>query len=115
MPPNTPKGLEGLFNPSALDIMGSYCRIDPTDLAKKFQGPVLVVNGAHDTQVSAERDAPRLIATFKARKGGVLDSLIVPDASHNLKSTSDGNDDAFSGPIVPVALAKIVQFAKANL
>ncbi len=115
LPGTPPKGLESLFNPTALDLIGSYCRIDPAELAKKYEGPVLVMNGKHDTQVSAERDAPVLIATFKARKNGVLDSLLVPDASHNFKSTKDGNDDAFTGPMIPEALAKIVEFAKKNL
>lgn len=115
LPPNPPKGLEGLFNPAAYDLMTAYMRIDPTELAKKIEGSVLVMNGKNDMQVSAERDAPKLIEMFKGRKGGVLDSLIVPDTSHNFKSTKGGNDDAFTGPMVPEALAKIISFAKANL
>ena len=115
LPANVPKGLEGLFNPASLDIMQAYCRIDPTDLAKLAGGPVLVMNGAHDTQVSAERDAPKLYDTLKKRKSGKVEMMIVPDTSHNLKSTKSGNDDAFEGPVVPEALAKIIEFAKANL
>lgn len=115
IPPNTPKGLESLFNPTASDIMGAYCRIDPATLAKKVQGAALIINGAHDTQVSAERDAPKLIAALQSRKSGIVDSLIALDTSHNLKTTKDGNDDNFTGPVVPEILAKIVDFAKKNL
>jgi len=115
LPPNTPAGLAALFNPTVLDIMGAYCRIDPSANAAKTTGPVLVMNGENDTQVSAERDAPKLIAALKGRASGDVDSLIVPKASHNFKSTADGNDDAFTGPVVPAALAKIVEFAKKSL
>ena len=108
-----PDGLETLFGPAALELMGSYCRIDPCDLAKKVDGPVLVINGEHDTQVSAKKDTPRLLEALRPR--GNLKSMIVPNASHNLKSTKTAGDDAFTGPIVPEALALIVKFAKANL
>ena len=115
LPPNMPTGLGGLFNPSALEIVGAYCRLDPVDFAKKVQGPVLVMNGQKDTQVSAERDTPRLVAALKARTSGMVESLIVPDASHNFKATANLGDDAFDGPIVSGPLALLVKFAKANL
>jgi uncharacterized protein len=116
LPPNTPPGLAALFNPTVLDIMGAYCRIDPADLAKSYTGPVLVINGQRDTQVSAERDTPRLVASLKARINGKTSSFIAPDASHNLKSTRNGaDDDAFTGPIVPGVVDRIIQFLKENL
>jgi hypothetical protein len=73
------------------------------------------MNGQKDTQVSAERDTPRLIAALEGRAKGNLDSMIVPDASHNFKSTKGVTDDAFTGPMIPEPLALIVKFAKANL
>jgi dienelactone hydrolase len=115
LPPNTPQGLAALFNPTVLDIMGAYCRIDPTDLAKNFHGPVLVMTGQHDSQVSAERDTPRLVAALKTRGGAIEQSFIIPDASHCLKSTKGGNDDVFDGPLVPGVLDDIIAFVKANL
>ena len=115
LPPGMPTPLGALFNPAALDIVGAYCRIDPVDLAKKVQGPVLVMNGAHDTQVSAERDTPRLLEALKSRKTGQVEALIVSDASHNFKNTKGSSDDAFNGPMVAKPLALIVKFAKANL
>ncbi len=115
LPPNTPQGLVTLFNPSVLDIVGAYCRIDPVNLAKKSGGDFLVMNGAHDTQVSADRDTPLLVAALKGRSGGTVDSLIIPDASHNLKSTASGNDDATAGPMNLAALNKIIEFAKKSL
>ena len=115
LPPNMPQGLGSLFSPAALEILGSYCRLDPTDFAKKVRGPVLVMNGKNDSQVSAERDTPRLLAALKSRVSGTVDSLIVPDASHNFKSTVKVGDDAFEGPIVPEPLALIIKFVTAYL
>lgn len=115
LPPNTPPGLVALFNPTVLDIMGAYCRIDPSELAKRSGGSFLVINGSDDSQVSAERDTPLLIAALQGRSSGSVDSLIVPKASHNLKSTADGNVDAMTGPVIPAILAKIVEFAKKSL
>ena len=73
------------------------------------------MNGQKDTQVSAERDAPRLVSALKTRTSGKVESLIVPDTSHNFKSTKFGTDDAFEGPMIPEAMAMIIKFAKANL
>ena len=107
LPPNPPTGLQSLFNASVLDIMGAYCRINPTDLAKKYSGPVLVINGADDTQVSPSKDTPPLAAALKGRSKGSVEVMIAPNASHCLKSTTDGNKDAFAGPVDPKALEKI--------
>jgi dienelactone hydrolase len=115
LPPNTPQGLAALFNPTTMDLMGAYCRIDPADLAKAFPGPVLVINGKNDTQVSAKRDTPLLVAALKSRSEGSVNFFIVPDASHCLKSTKSGDDDAMSGPIVPGVLENIVEFVKLHL
>jgi pimeloyl-ACP methyl ester carboxylesterase len=107
LPPNPPAGLQSLFNPSVLDIMGAYCRIDPTELAKKYDGPVLAINGQDDTQVSVVDDTRPLAAALKGRSKGTSDVMIVPNASHNLKSTADGNLDAFAGLADQKALDKI--------
>ena len=115
LPPNMPPNLGGLFNATTMDILGAYCRIDPSENAKKVNGPVLVMNGQKDTQVSAERDTPRLLVALKARTSGKVESMIVPDASHNFKSTKFGTDDAFEGPMIPEALALIIKFAMANI
>ena len=110
LPPNPPTGLQSLFNESVLDIMGAYCRIDPTDLAKKYEGPVLAINGADDTQISPTKDTKPLAAALKTRSKGTIDVMIVPSASHNLKSTASGDKDAFGGPMDQKALDKIVSW-----
>jgi fermentation-respiration switch protein FrsA (DUF1100 family) len=114
-PSDMPAGLVRLFSPSTLKLMRSWCTIDPAVLAHNYRGPVLLVNGAHDTQISPERDTPNLKAALASRKVGTVEVFIVPNASHNLKSTADGNDDATLGPIVPSALEKIKQFLTKQL
>jgi fermentation-respiration switch protein FrsA (DUF1100 family) len=114
-PEDLPPGLNALFNPTTTKIMQSYLTIDPCLLASRYAGPVLLINGAHDTQVSPERDTPKLKAALSLRKAGTVEMLIVPNASHNLKDTSSGNDDAFTGPVAPIALTKIVEFLSKEL
>jgi hypothetical protein len=109
-PANPPPGFEALFNITTTKLMQAYCTIDPSALAKNYPGPVLVVNGGHDQQVSPERDSPALMTALQQRKTGTAELLIVPQASHNLKSTAEGNEDAMTGPVVPMALEKIKQF-----
>ncbi len=114
-PPNPPAGLVPLYNPSTLKLLGAYCRIDPATLAINYTGSALAVNGGDDTQVSPLKDTPKIEAALKARKTGVYEVLIVPKASHNLKSTAAGDKDAFTGPIVPSAIDKIISFLGKHL
>jgi uncharacterized protein len=115
VPPNPPPGLEALFNKTAVKLMQSYFKIDPSVNIKAFPGPVLVVQGEKDIQVSAVRDTPLLMKALKAR-GGVSDVMIAKSASHNLKAVGDENTEfGFAGEVVPEALDKIVKFLKKHL
>lgn len=114
-PENPPPGLGSLFNETTVKIMHSYCTIDPAKLARQYRGPVLLINGADDTQVSAERDTPLLKQALQSRSHGDVEMLIVPNTSHNLKSTTGGNKDQFEGPVVPLAMDKIKQFLTKEL
>ena len=114
-PTDLPAGLNVLFNDTTTKIMRSYLTIDPCLLASRYAGPVLLINGAKDTQVSPERDTPKLKEALSLRKTGTVEMVIVPNTSHNLKDTSSGNDDAFTGPVSPIALTKIVQFLSKEL
>ena len=55
----TPKSLAALFRPSVQPYLISAFKYDPAKLVAEFGGPVLVVSGSTDIQVSAE-DAKRL-------------------------------------------------------
>ncbi|MHB8636886.1 MAG: alpha/beta hydrolase family protein [Fimbriimonadaceae bacterium] len=115
LPGKPPQGLESLFNGSVLDIMGAYCRLDPTELAKKYSGPVLLLNGQNDVQVSPIEDTQPLAAAFKMRSKGSVEVMIVPHASHNLKLPETGGADGFAGPVAQKALDKIAAWLGANL
>jgi len=109
-PPDPPAGLGALFNDTTAKLMQAYCKIDPTDLAKAYPGPVLVLNGGNDTQVSPVRDSPKLRTALESRSSGTVEMVIVPRASHCLKATTDQTNDVFEGPVVPLALDTIQQF-----
>lgn len=113
LPGDLPAGLRPLFNPTVLDILRSYFTIDPAELAKAYKGPVLIVQGDRDAQVSAERDTPRLEGALKAREAGSVRTLIVPGASHNLKEAGGtGPLAGFTGPVKPEALEGVVGWLK---
>jgi alpha-beta hydrolase superfamily lysophospholipase len=114
LPPNPPQGLGGLFNVTTAKLLGAFCRIDPTDLAKHYAGPVLALDGADDQQVSPTKDFPRLLASLKARSGAVTEGHLIPNASHAFKSTANSKDE-FGGPLQPPTLNDIVSFLKKNL
>ncbi len=111
-PPNPPAGLGVLFPANATKLLQVEFSFDPARALRSFPGPVLVVQGANDIQVSAERDFPLLVAALKSR-GGTADSVIVPSASHNLKAVSDENTEpGIAGPVAPQALEAIASWMK---
>lgn len=115
IPNDVPVGLRSLFNPPAAKLIAGYIRLDPVAQAKAYSGPVLIIQGARDLQVSATRDAPLLQAAFQARPRGSVDVMIVPGASHNFKTVTSDSETGFTGPVVPAALEKIATWLKAKL
>ncbi len=115
VPDDLPPGLAPLFAPTALSIVRSYFTIDPADLARAAGGDVLVLQGAEDVQVSAERDAPRLVEALEARASGEERLVIVPDTSHNLKRVESAKEPGFAGPVVAEALDAIATWARERL
>jgi len=117
-PDDMPPGLVALFNPSTARILHAYFTIDPAALAARVKGPVLILQGAADTQVSAQRDTPLLLGALMNRPDTAVDSLIVPQASHNLKHVDPDAKPAspgFSGPAVPAALDRITAWTGTHL
>ncbi len=100
VPDDLPAGLQPLFNKGVAKLLQSYFKLDPLALAKGFGGPVLVMNGVFDNQVSAEKDARALFGAV----GGRGRLMLVPGASHNFKSVSALRDLGFEGPVVPDTL-----------
>jgi hypothetical protein len=109
VPRDVPPALAPLYPPYIGRFLQRLLEVDPADLAAKLRGPVLVVQGAKDLQVSAERDAPRLEAALRRRDGGHTCEVVVLDgASHNLKRVRTEGEHAFFGPVVPELRTKLV-------
>jgi len=115
MPDDLPPGLAQLFNPTVMSIMYSYFTIDPAELAGEIDGDVLVLQGAADVQVSASRDAPRLLQALAGREQGAVEVVIVPGVSHNLKPLKGAADPGFGGPVSQKVLATMTEWVGQRL
>ena len=115
-PPNPPPGMAALFNPSAMKLLQVEFALDPAGLLATYTGPVLVIQGEKDIQVSPTKDFPVLQSTLKERKKGTYKAVVVLTASHNLKRVENENaEPGFAGPVVPNALLTISDWLKTTL
>ncbi|GBR71986.1 alpha/beta hydrolase [Gluconobacter kanchanaburiensis] len=93
-------GLRGLFHPAVQDFMIDLFRHDPAGLLKAYHGPVLIMQGGADKQVSATADLP-LLKTADPQ----ADIILLPNASHSLADlgTSPAPDGSLllDGAVVP--------------
>jgi uncharacterized protein len=112
VPDDLPPGLRPLFNPTVTNILHAYFTIDPADLARAFRGPVLVMQGENDVQVSHERDMPRLAAALRERENANVKSVLIPEASHNFKRVRSDHAPGFTGPVAPEALDAIAGWCR---
>jgi dienelactone hydrolase len=115
IPANTPAGLQGLFNPSALVFYRGNLKDDPAKLATVYGGDVLVMNGQFDNQVSPQLDAMVLSKAFQTRTTGKVQLVLVPGASHAFKATPNHDTDAMGGPMLPEALDAIATWCKGHM
>ena len=115
-PPNPPQGLGPLFNPTALKLLQVEFAFDPATILSTYSGPVLVIQGEKDVQISATKDFPALQTALKQRKKGTYKAVTVLSASHNLKRVENENvEPGFAGPVVPNALDTISDWLKQTL
>jgi uncharacterized protein len=89
IPTDPPPGLRGLFPASAAKLLRVELAFDPARVLAVYDGPVLVVQGGKDIQISATRDVPLIEATLKQRQRGTYEVLVVSSASHNLKRVNN--------------------------
>ena len=114
VPKDIPAGLVALFNPTVAKLLQSYFKLDVPALATAYPGPVLVVNGEFDSQVSAELDAKPLAAALQKRKATKAKLFIAPKASHNLKTVAGNKEPGFVGAPNAEALQEIAVWAKSG-
>ncbi|MGH7087766.1 MAG: alpha/beta hydrolase family protein, partial [Stellaceae bacterium] len=115
IPDNVPQALKLLYRPGLGQYWQSFMRIDPAQLAELFPGPVLVVEGTADTQVSARDDALALDAALSERAADDHDLLIVPRVGHELKPADAPQDRAEAAPIKPSLVREITAWVKEKL
>jgi fermentation-respiration switch protein FrsA (DUF1100 family) len=113
LPADVPPELGTLFNETTVDIIHGYLTYDVGKQVAAYRGPVLVMNGALDIQVSAERDAKPLYEMLKSR--GAAQLVIVPNASHNFKHVENETEPGITGPVEPAALKAVTEFLTATL
>jgi hypothetical protein len=115
VPADVPPGLAALYPSYLGKFLHSELALDPCKLAAKFFGPVMVIAGSADTQVSPQLDAKALDGALAARPGDIHTLAIIPQASHNLKIPASAADPGFDGPVAPAALQQLEQWAADHL
>jgi len=115
VPPDVPAGLVALYPQYLGKFLHSELALDPCKLVADFSGPVMIIAGSADMQVSPSRDAKALDAALAARKDDVHTLAIIPKASHNLKIPPDPTDPGFDGPVAPAAMDQLREWLSVHL
>lgn len=92
-------GLAALYPAYLRLFWRSMAALDPVALALRCRGPVLVIGGEQDVQVSPERDLAALADGLgrRTRPDASHRLVILPGASHNLKPVA-GDEPGVTGP-----------------
>jgi alpha-beta hydrolase superfamily lysophospholipase len=115
VPLDVPAGLAALYPSYIGKFYLGELKADPAKLAAKFPGPVLILQGEKDVQVSAKADAPALDKALKSRTGDAHTLAVIPGVSHNLKPVKNESDPAFAGDMAPEAMSRLSAWLKAKL
>ena len=101
-----------------LDWLRSHARHDPLAQLAKVRVPVLIAQGAKDVQVSAERDAPALLAALQAAGHADASLALFPRLDHLFKAIlSDPPTTADylqARPVDPEFLIKVTEWLLAR-
>lgn len=101
VPEKLPQALSGLYPSYSGLFWQAQLKLDPADLAQRYAGPVMIVQGDADVQISAERDAVALDRALQKRGSDDHTLILLPRTSHNLKRLQDDKDQGFEGEIDP--------------
>ncbi len=113
MPDDVPAGLQALYPRYLGGFLQSLLTLDPAALANGHAGPILVINGTADVQVSAERDAGVFAHALAGRMDG--SEVVTPaDVSHNMKHAAAG-DAGIDGEIDDAVRRTLARWLAANL
>lgn len=90
-------------------------QVNPVQMLPQFHGPVLVIQGSADTQISATEDTPLLDAALKTRSPDDHQVTIIPGATHFLKIPQSASDPGIGGPLAPLAATTLRTWLAAKL
>lgn len=102
VPEKLPQALYNLYPPYSGLFWQAQLRLNPAELAQRYPGPVLLVQGEADVQISAERDALALDRALQKRDNDDHALILLPRTSHVLKPLQDDRDTGFEGDIDPM-------------
>lgn len=101
LPAKIPAALSGLYPFYSGPFWQAQLRLDPADLARRYAGPVLLIQGDADIQVSSERDTLALDRALQQRGNDDHAMIVLPRTSHNLKPLQGEKDPGYEGEIDP--------------
>ena len=101
VPAQLTQNLETLFIAYNDEFWQGELKVDPAATLKHYAGPVLILQGASDIQVSASKDTPLLDNALKSRTPDDHQVTIIPNTSHNMKAVQNpATDPGVAGPVV---------------
>jgi len=107
VPEKLPQALNGLYPFYSGPFWQAQLKLDPAELARRYPGPVLLVQGEADIQISADRDATALDNALKRRAEDDHTLILLPRTSHALKPLQNDKDMGFEGEIDPQLIERI--------
>jgi uncharacterized protein len=111
VPLDVPAGLAPLYPNYLGQFLKSALALDPATLATNVEGPILVINGTADAQVSARDDATRFSSALASRKDG--SAVFTPSAvSHNLKRVTEADTQGVVGELDGTVRGAILNWLK---
>lgn len=115
VPDSVPPALQPIYPAYIGPFLQSQFAINPTMLARDYTGPVLVLQGAADSQVSPDKDALALDRALLERGQDDHAVFIVPGVSHNLKPVDSDGEPGFEGPLSDAVRDRLVEWLQARL
>lgn len=99
VPADVPAGLAPIYPFYVGPFLQAELALDPAELARRYDGPVLVLQGQADLQISPDHDAPILDNALSARRAGQHQMRLFPRLSHAFKPAPRADEHAFDGPV----------------
>jgi pimeloyl-ACP methyl ester carboxylesterase len=113
LPADVPPGLAPLFPPNLIEFWHEELAFDPVAMIARYAGPVLVLQGAADHQVSPDKDALALDRALAARPGDHHRLVLLADVGHPLQAI--GGPSPPEPGMAPPVLKAIEEWVGAHL